>query len=171
MRAPLFILLAAVILARAPLAQAPAAPAPAAQTAAAAMSAVGTIDDLMVYVLYPMADPLFYINPDPPPTDEQWKDLQGKALLLAEAGNLLMMPGRLATCCAIPTSISPTRNPARWMEDAKMLVDAGTKAFEATKKKDVDAVLELNEQLYNACVQCHADFRPTYKTRPIGPSR
>jgi hypothetical protein len=170
MRAPLFILLAAVILAQAPLAQAP-APAPAAQTAAAAMSAVGPIDDLMVYVLYPMADPLFYINPDQPPTDEQWKDLQGKALLLAEAGNLLMMPGRLATCCAIPTSISPTTNPARWMEDAKMLVDAGTKAFEATKKKDVDAVLELNEQLYNACVQCHADFRPTYKTRPIGPSR
>lgn len=164
------VLLAAVMVVQSPLAQTPAAQAPPAP-AARGMSTVATIDDLMVYVLYPMADPLFYINAEPPPTDEQWKDLQGKAMMLAEAGNLLMMPGRMATCCAIPTSIPPTTNPERWMEDARMLVEAGTKAFEATKKKDVDAVLELNEQLYNACVQCHADFRPTYKTRPIGPSR
>lgn len=182
MRIPIFVLLTTVMLVQSPLgvpgaaaalgAQALSAqgPAPAAQTATAATSAVGTIDDLMVYILYPTADPLFYINPDPPPTDEQWKDLQGKALLLAEAGNLLMMPGRMDTCCAIPTSIRPTTNPEKWMSDAKVLVEAGAAAFAATRKKDVDAVLELNEQLYNACVQCHADFRPTYKTRPIGPS-
>jgi len=182
MRIPIFVLLTTVMLVQLPLGVSGAAaalgaqalsaqaPAPAAQTATAAMSAVGTVDDLMVYILYPTADPLFYINPDPPPTDEQWKDLQGKALLLAEAGNLLMMPGRMATCCAIPTSIRPTTNPEKWMSDAKMLVEAGAAAFAATRKKDVDAVLELNEQLYNACVQCHADFRPTYKTRPIGPS-
>lgn len=161
----MLVLLTALMLAQSPLTQVPAA------QAAKGMSAVASIDDLMVYVLYPMADALFYINPDPPPTDEQWKDLQGKAMLLAEAGNLLMMPGRLDRCCTIPTSIKPATNTDKWMANAKMLVDAGTKAFEATKKKDVDAVLELNEELYNACVQCHADFRPGYGRKPIGPGR
>jgi hypothetical protein len=166
--------LAAMPLTIAMLVQAPAAQAPApeqpAQGAAGALSSVGTVDDLMLYVLYPMADSLFYISPDPAPTEAEWKDLQAKSLMLAEAGNLLMMPSRLGACCAIPKSIQPTTDVAKWTADAQMLVTAGKAAFEATKKQDVDAVLALNEQLYNACVQCHADFRPDYGRRPIGPA-
>ena len=38
-------------------------------------------------------------------------------------------------------------------------------AYKAAKAKDLDAVLALNEQLYNSCVYCHEDYRPNYRKR------
>jgi hypothetical protein len=125
-------------------AQAPATPA-----APIAPRPVGTMSELMVDVIYPASDAVFYISTRTPKNDAEWTELQGKTLMVAEAANLLMMPGRV-------------RDNDRWMADAKLMRDAGAAAFAAAKKKDVDALIDLNDQLYQSCVTCHQQYRPNY---------
>jgi hypothetical protein len=114
---------------------------------------VGTVDQIMLAMSYPMSDALFYIERNPPKTDKEWTNIQYTAMMLAESGNLLMMPGR-------------ARDQERWMLDARLLVDAGTAAFKAARAKDLNAILELNNKLVDSCTTCHADYRPNYRRRP-----
>ena len=113
---------------------------------------VGTMSQLMVQIIYPTSNDIFYIGRKPPQTDYEWGLLERSALTLAESGNLLMLPGR-------------ARDEDKWIKDAKLLVDVGAAAFKAAKAKDLDAVLALNEQLNTACVTCHQDYRPGYGKR------
>jgi hypothetical protein len=113
---------------------------------------VGSMSELMVDILYPASDGVFYISTRTPKSDVEWTELQGKTLMLAESANLLMMPGR-------------ARDNDRWMSDSKLLLDAASKGFAAAKKKDVDALVDLNEALYQSCVQCHMHYRVNYGRR------
>jgi len=132
-----------------------AAGAPAAQ--APGPRPVGTLSELMVKIIYPTSDEIFYITRGAPKNDVEWNLYQGKMLMLAESANLLMMPGR-------------ARDQDKWMKDSKMLLDVGNAAFKAARAKDVEAIKALSDELYNACVQCHADYRPNYRTRPLIPT-
>jgi hypothetical protein len=143
-----------LLAATAALAQAPAAQAPATQAAAA--KPVGTVSELMVGIVWPISDEVFYISTRTPKTDEEWMGFQGRMLMLAESANLLMMPGR-------------AKDQDAWMKDAQRLLDAGTAAFEAAKSKNVDKLAALNDQMYAACVACHNDYRWNYRKRPLTP--
>jgi cytochrome c556 len=112
---------------------------------------VGSMSQLMIYVLYPTSDALFYIERNPPKTDVEWNAVRNQALTLAEAGNLLMMPSR--------------QREGDWNKDAKLLVDVGTKAFKAAMAKDMDGIVALNQELNDACVVCHVQYRPGYGKR------
>jgi len=128
------------------LAQAPATQAPTVQP-------VGTMSELMVDIIYPLSDAFFYISTRTPKDEAEWSELQGKALMLAEAANLLMMPGR-------------ARDQDRWMQDSKLLLDAGAAAYKAAKAKDVDALLALTDpQLLASCTTCHRNYRSAYGRR------
>jgi hypothetical protein len=120
-----------------------------------AQGSVGTMSDLMVHVIYPASDAVFYIETRTPTTDAEWGVLEGQTLMIAEAANLLMMPGR-------------ARDRGQWMVDAKLMLDAGEAAFRAAKRRDVDALVQLNEALYRSCVQCHTNYRPDYGRRGSG---
>jgi hypothetical protein len=67
-------------------------PAHAGQAAAPrpAQSPIGTMSELMVKIIYPASDAIFYITTRTPSTDAEWNELQGKALMVAESANLLM---------------------------------------------------------------------------------
>jgi hypothetical protein len=119
------------------------------QESAAPTQPVGTMSDLMVKMIYPTSDAIFYIETRTPKTDAEWGELQGKTLTLAESANLLMMPGR-------------ARDQDRWMADAKLMLDAGMAAFAAAKKKDVEALVGLNDAVYQSCVVCHQHYRRNY---------
>jgi hypothetical protein len=110
---------------------------------------VGNVSQLMVDIIYPTSDALFYIERNPPKADHDWNAIRGAALTLAESGNLLLMGGR-------------ARDQDRWAKDAKLLIDAGTAAFKAAQKKDMQAILDLNEQLTASCTTCHRHYRPNY---------
>jgi hypothetical protein len=110
------------------------------------------VSELMVQIVYPYSDAVFYITTRSPENDTAWLELQAKTLALAESANLLMMPGR-------------ARDQDRWMKDAKLLLDVGTAAYRAAKRRDVEALTALNEELYTSCVTCHQDDRPTYRRR------
>lgn len=123
----------------------------AAATTAAAVSAapVGTMSELMVRIIYPTSDAVFYIATRTPTTDAEWNELQTKTLMLAESANLLMIPGY-------------ARDQQRWMDDAKLMLEAGTAAYNAAKKRDVQALEAVNDALYESCVTCHRHYRKNY---------
>jgi hypothetical protein len=110
---------------------------------------VGTVSQLMIDIIYPSSDALFYIERTPPKNDHDWNVIRGQALTLAESGNLLLMGYR-------------QRDSDKWVKDTKLMIDAGTAAFRAAQKKDMQAILDLNDKLYQSCVVCHKDYRPNY---------
>jgi hypothetical protein len=128
----------------------PAAPAPA---PAAPIRPVGTMSELMVHVIRPTSDAVFYITSRAPSTGEEWAALQSQTLMLAESATLLLLPAH-------------ARGRAQWIADTRLMLDAGKKAFEAAKAKDVAALEALNDALYQSCVTCHQHFRPGYGRRP-----
>jgi cytochrome c556 len=136
----------AVMSAAAGLAQAP----PASEN----LKSVGTMSELMLDVIYPTSDEIFYVDRDEKPkTAKDWNDLRNDALMLAEAANLLMAENR-------------AKDNDQWMKDAKLLWAAGNKAFIAAKAKDMPAIVALNAELYEACQSCHVHYRPGYRRKP-----
>ena len=130
-----------ILLASAAIAQAP------------SFQAVGSMSQLMVNIIYPTSDAIFYIDRAPPKNQVEWIALQNQALMLAESGNLLMLPSR-------------AKDQGNWIKDSKMLVDVGAAAYKAAVAKDLDGIRGLNDQLYAACVTCHQQYRPGYGKRP-----
>jgi hypothetical protein len=114
---------------------------------------VGTMSDLMVKIIYPASDALFYIESRTPKTDSEWTALEGQALMVAESANLLMMPGR-------------ARDQKQWMADAKLMLDAGAEAVAAAKEKNVEAIAALSDRLMESCTTCHKNYRPNYGRKP-----
>ena len=110
---------------------------------------VGTMSELMVRIIYPASDALFYIESRTPKTDSEWGALEGQALMLAESANLLMMPGR-------------SRDQKQWMTDSRMMLDAAADALAAAKKRDVDGIVFVGEKLLESCTSCHKTYRPNY---------
>ena len=141
-----FLAAAALFLSAVALAQAP------------SFQPVGTVSQLMIDLIYPSSDAIFYIERAPPKNEVEWNVIRAQALLLAESGNLLMMAGR-------------ARDQGNWMKDSKMLIDAGTAAYKAASAKDMTAILALNDQLNAACVTCHEQYRPNYHKKPQPPER
>ena len=120
--------------------------------APSAYQPVGSMSQLMVDIIYPASDAIFYVERAKPQNDREWGVLRGTALTLAESGNLLMMPGR-------------ARDQGDWIKDSKMLVDAGAAAYKAAQKKDLQAILDLNDQLTTSCIKCHQQYRSNYGKR------
>lgn len=117
---------------------------------------VGNMSQLMIDIIYPTSDAIFYVDREPPKNQHEWDVLRGQALMLAESGNLLMMEGR-------------ARDQKNWMTESKMLVDLGAKAFKAAQAKDLDGLRALNDPLNAACVTCHYQYRPGYHRRRPAP--
>jgi hypothetical protein len=129
-------------------------PAPSAsQAAAPALRPVGTMSELMVHVIRPTSDAVFYITSRTPASGEEWTTLQSQTLMLAESANVLMLPAH-------------ARGRAQWLADSRLMLEAGKKAFAAAKAKDLAALEALNDELYQSCVTCHQHFRPGYGKRP-----
>lgn len=139
------------------LAQAPPtpdSPTPASQPAPApGIKSVGTMSELMLDVIYPTSDEIFYVGREEKKTTKDWFDLRDDALILAESANLLMAQNR-------------ARDNGQWMKDAQLLRDVGNKAFIAAKARDLPALEGLNSELYEACQSCHVHYRPGYRRKP-----
>ncbi len=79
-----------------------------------------------------------------PTTAEGWDKVRKHAVIVAETGNLLMLPGRSAG--------------ADWDAYARSLHASGKQALAAADARDADALFEAGGQLYQACVACHAQY-------------
>jgi hypothetical protein len=111
-----------------------------------------TMSELMIDPIYPTSDAIFYISTRTPSNDAEWRALEAKTAALANAANALTGPMYF-------------RDRNRWMDDAKAMIDASAVAADAAKRRDVAALIELNDALYTSCVQCHQHYRPGYGAR------
>lgn len=103
----------------------------------------------MAKLIYPASDSILYIESRTPETQVEWNQLVANALIVAESANLLMMPSR-------------ARDQGQWMRDTKLMLDVGKKAYEAALEKDLQALIDLNEEMIQSCMVCHKRYRPDY---------
>lgn len=111
---------------------------------------VGSVSRLMIDIIYPTSDALFYIERSPPKTEVEWNAIRGQALMLAESGNLLMLPGR-------------ARDQGNWIRNARTMIEAARQAYQAAAAKDMKGILAQSDRLTEACVTCHREYRPNYR--------
>lgn len=105
-----------------------------------------------------------------PTTDEEWARVKAGAITLAEAANLLMIPGRRV---ARPGEKSETpgvelepeemdvliaKDRASWDKHARALYDAAMIAAQAAERKDADKIFEIGESIEYACEGCHRAY-------------
>jgi hypothetical protein len=149
-------------------AQERAAPAaPARQAAAAQEQAepvqprpIGSVVQLMDAILFPASNIIWEaikieINEKGweeiyPKTDEEWAAVLRSSIVLAEAGNLLMLHGRPGA----------REREAGWIAMARQLTDGGELAIKASLAKDPKLFSEASETIRFACSRCHIEYAP-----------
>jgi len=101
-----------------------------------------SMHELMVQIVQPNSDAVFYISRTPPQDDADWRRLQQQTLMLAESANLLLMPGYL-----VPGE--------QWLQDSLLMRDASVTAYRAAIDQDLQTLIDLNNDLYTSCESCH----------------
>jgi cytochrome c556 len=115
-----------------------------------------------------------------PQTDEDWAKVKHGAYAIAEATNLLMMPGRRV---ARPGEKSETPGVELEPDEMQALIDkdrpgfykraaalreAALEVVTAVDKKDADKVFEVGEHIERACEDCHSHYwYPNEKIPPL----
>ncbi len=105
-----------------------------------------------------------------PETEEEWLALERSAVMLVEAGNLLLIDGRQiareGSVSELPgfdlepdeIAVRVADNRDTWMRLARELHDAGVVMLDAVRARDVDALLAGGDRLDVACENCHSRF-------------
>ncbi|NOX49296.1 MAG: hypothetical protein GXP16_02010 [Gammaproteobacteria bacterium] len=116
--------------------------------------ATASMHNLMTWMIDPTADVLwgsagFIITEageqDLQPTSQAgWDHVRDNATMLAEAGNVLMIPGY--------------RVDDQWVEYASGLVQTSILARQAALAKDADALFDAGGKIYNVCRACHSRY-------------
>ena len=139
-----------------------------------------TIKDLMLNVIDRQADVVWLsvttvasdkgLVETRPKNDEEWTAVKAGAITLAEAANLLMVPGRRV---ARPGEKSETpgielepeemdtliaKDRSAFYARAKALYDAAMLAADAADRKDADKIFEVGETIEIACENCHRQY-------------
>jgi hypothetical protein len=154
-------------------AQAPAKPAAAKPAAAPAARyrTHGNLNQVMRGILFPNSNVVFAaqnedfakIVQDKDPslaTDplksvyNSWTAVEDSGYALAEAANLLMIPGRVCS----NGKPAPVANPD-WAKFVAGLRDAGMEAVKAAKAKNQEAIVDVADKMTSACAACHDVYR------------
>jgi cytochrome c553 len=106
-------------------------------------------------MITPASDAVFRASGDTPTNEKGWVDARSQALVLAEAGNLLMLGSR-------------ARDSMGWLRMSRALVDAAATAAGAAEKKDADALAGAGDIITAACEACHRPYRDGGRQMGIG---
>jgi hypothetical protein len=138
---------------------------------AAAPQVHGNLVQVMRGILYPASNVIFFtqsVDPtsvkaegdastSPNPLSSSyggWEAVSNAGIALAEAANLLIIPGRLC----MNGKPAPIQN-ADWQMWVQGLRDAGMVAYKAGQAKSMEAVLEAADVMSTACQNCHDKYR------------
>ena len=147
-----------------------------------------TVKDIMDSIIDPNADAIWDsveivatldgTTEKAPKTDDDWKALRRSAIALAEASDLLLIPGRHiarpgekaedARVDLHPEEIEARINqdPAAWVNGAHGLHDAVMESLKAIELRDVKALLNAGDVLDQSCESCHRRY--WYRVAPGG---
>jgi cytochrome c556 len=106
---------------------------------------VGSVRQIMIAIITPASNVVFKAPGDVPTDAKSWAVVQNNALMLAESGNLLMIPGR-------------AKDNGDWAKDSKALVDAGAAAYAAANAKNIDSLTVVGDQILDTCKTCHQKY-------------
>ena len=119
---------------------------------------VGDLHDTMTWFLDPAADVIWNSagfvltaegeTPLAPTTDEGWARVRHSAVVVAEGGNLLLLPHML------PAAAEDIGTEA-WVEFSKGMTRIGMEAMAAVDAQDADELFKVGGHLYNVCLACH----------------
>lgn len=80
-----------------------------------------------------------------PKNDAEWENLRQQAMVISEAGNLLLMKER--------------QRPGKiWTLAARKLQSSGRLALVASLKQDPELMFKAGEEIYKACAACHHSY-------------
>ncbi len=115
---------------------------------------VADAHDTMMHILEPAADVIWdsagYIitiegeQNLAPTTDELWTEVVNASMVIAESGNLLMLPGR--------------SQGADWNAYAVGMIQTGKLAIEAAENQDAEALFDAGGRIYQVCRACHNQY-------------
>ena len=118
------------------------------------VQAVGDLHDTMTWVLDPAADVIWgsagwVLTAEgtedlTPTTEEGWNQVRHSAAVLAESGNLLLLP-----------HLVPQTNGEAWIEFSRGMTRVAQEVLAAVDAKDSAALFETGGHLYNVCLACH----------------
>lgn len=139
-----------------------------------------TIKDIMDSIVDPGADAIWGavetvvsakgVEEKQPRTDEEWKEVRRKAIMLLEATNLLQMPGRHVAKAGEkaddpkvelgPEQIEGMINKdrAQWVKFAQALHEATMLSFNAIEAKNAEELLNTGDKIDSACENCHKQY-------------
>jgi len=139
-----------------------------------------SVEDIMRSMIDPSADAMWDavvttitdagIEEVRPETEEDWLPLEHGAIMLVEAGNLLLIDGRRiaseGSVSELPgidlepddIAVRVADNRETWARLARELHDAGVVMLNAIRARDVDALLAGGDRLNVACENCHSRF-------------
>lgn len=83
-----------------------------------------------------------------------WQGVENASLALAETATLIMIPGRFCEN-GLPVPLGDEQFRAA----AQGLIDAGLKAYEVAKTRDLDEMLIVGGDVSDACAACHEPYR------------
>jgi Cytochrome C' len=147
-------------------------PAPAARGRGTAQPrAQGTLLQVMRGILYPASNVIFAAQSDDPAAIKPaadpatspnpltssyggWNAVENSGIALAEAANLLTIPGRRCS----NGKPAPIQN-ADWQMWVQELRAAGMAAYKAAQAKNQDAILDAAGTVSEACSHCHDKYR------------
>lgn len=84
----------------------------------------------------------------------KWEAVENSALAIAEAANLLILPGRK---CSNGLEV-PLKNPD-WSQFVQGLREAAMTAYKAAQSKNQDKMVDAAATLNAACANCHNRYR------------
>jgi len=139
-----------------------------------------TMREIMQSMVQPRAESLWNavstsvtdkgIETKAPSNDEEWSKMRYEAVTLAEAMNLIVMPGRRVakpgdhskdpSAELEPEQIEMLINNDRetWAKLARALQDSVMVAVKAIDEKKVDALSDAGGEIDNACETCHKKY-------------
>ena len=106
---------------------------------------VASVAEIMQALVVPSSNLLFNVGLEPPADDEGWKGVENNAIVLAESGNLLMLPER-------------AEGREGWIEAARQMAEAGRASLEAARARDTDELIVLGDRILETCSTCHDEY-------------
>ncbi len=102
------------------------------------------VKPLMVNHVVPASKVVFAVAKTAPATDEDWREMERSALVLAEAGKQLK-------------KLNPGGNEV-WRRQARLLIGNATATVAAAKARDVNGLNQASEAVFETCAGCHKAF-------------
>ena len=148
-----------------------------------------TVKDIMEHIVDPAGDMIWNsvattvdskgIHEMTPKTDDDWKMVRSGAIMLVEASNLLMMPGRHVARSGEKSEtpgieLEPSemeaninKDRAAWYQRAGRLHDIAEKTLTVIDARDVKGLFDVGAQIDEACENCHRQY--WYPNEPVQP--